>query len=119
MKNFVKEGRMLSWTNGTGAAVSAGALVVVGSTPGVAAGDIANGADGELATEGVFTLPAVNTAAITQGAPCYYDSSAKKITPTAEDNKYVGIAWTAKAEAGTTVDVKLAVGYHPVVNEVA
>lgn len=118
MKNFVKDGKMLSWTNGTGSAVSSGALVVVGSMPGVAAVDIANGADGELATEGVYTLPAINTAAISQGAPCYYDSSAGKITPTAEDNKYIGIAWEAKAETGTTVQVKLGVGYHPVVNAV-
>ena len=118
MKNYVKDGKTMTYANASGVGITSGALVMVGSTPGVAACDIANGESGELATEGVYTLPAVNNAAITQGAPCYYDASAAKLTPTAEDNKYVGIAWAAKAEAGTTVQVKLGVGYHPVVNDV-
>ena len=116
MKNFVQNGKMMTWTNATGTAVKSGDLVPVGDTFGVAAGDIANGETGELCMEGVFQIPAVNNAAIAQGKPVYYVSSTGKASPTDEDQKFIGLAWDAKAEAGTSVLVKIGTGYHPVVN---
>lgn len=116
MNNFVQNGKMMTWTNATGTAVKSGDLVPVGDTFGVAAGDIANGEAGELCMEGVFQIPAVNNAAIAQGKPVYYASA--KGTPTAEDNKFIGLSWAAKAETGTAVLVKIGTGYHPVVNDI-
>jgi hypothetical protein len=49
----------------------------------------------------------------------YYVTATGKASPTAEDQKYIGIAWAAKAETGTTVKVKIGCGYHPTVNDVA
>jgi predicted RecA/RadA family phage recombinase len=118
MKNFVKDGKTMTWTNATGTAVKSGDLVPVGDTFGVAAGDIANGAIGELCMEGVFTLPAVNNAAFAQGKPVYYAASTGELSLVAEDQKFVGITWAAKAETGATAQVKIG-GYHPVVNDVA
>lgn len=117
-KNFVQNGKMMTWTNATGTAVASGDLVPVGDTFGVAVADIANGAAGELCMEGVFTLPAVNNAAFAQGKPVYYVSSTGKLSLVAEDQKFVGITWAAKAETATTAQVKIG-GYHPVVDEVA
>ena len=117
-KNFVKDGKTLTWTNGTGTAVASGDLVMVENIPCVAAVDIANGATGELYTEGVFTLPAVNNAAFAQGKPLYLVASTGKLSLTAEDQKYVGLCWTAKAETATTAACKIG-GYHPTVNESA
>jgi len=118
MINSITDGNVITWTNSTGSAVSSGDLVMVGSMPGVAAVDIANTAEGAVALAGVYELTATNAAAITLGAPVYRDASTGKITPTAEDNVFVGMAWTAKAETATTVQVRLG-GYHPTVNESA
>jgi len=54
MDNAVKDGKTLRFT--AGSAISAGDLVQVGKYNGVAINDVANGASGTLAIEGVFTL---------------------------------------------------------------
>lgn len=117
-QNYLQTGSRMDWTNGTGVDVSSGDLVPVGASFGIAAVDIADGESGSLIMEGVFEIDAVNSAAISQGNPVYYVTSTGKASPTAEDQKFIGIAWAAKAETGTTVEVKLG-GYHPVVNEEA
>jgi predicted RecA/RadA family phage recombinase len=119
MKNLIQDGKTMTWTNSTGSDVSSGDLVNVNGTFGVALGDIANGASGTLGMEGVYEIDAISTAAISQGNPVYEDSATGKGSPVAEDQKYIGLAWEAKAEAGTTVNVKLGAGYHPVVNNEA
>lgn len=118
-KNMIEKGKTLAWSNATGSDVSSGELVPVGGTFGIALVDIANGASGALGMEGVYEIPAINTAAISQGNPVYYAASTGKGSPVAEDQKYIGLAWATKAEAGTTVLVKLGAGYHPTVNVVA
>ena len=60
-----------------------------------------------VGVKGVYELPAVTTAAITQGAKVYFDATAGKITPTATDNTLAGIAWEAKIQAGTVARVRL------------
>jgi len=113
---MIQNGKTMAWSNATGSDVSSGDLVNVNGTFGVALADIANGSSGTLAMEGVFEIPAINTAAISQGNPVYYVTATGKGSPVAEDQKYIGLAWETKAEAGTTVLVKLGVGYHPTVN---
>ena len=75
MKNYVQSGEFLEIT--AGAAYSAGDLVEFGSLHGVAVADIANGANGIICMEGVFTLPKLTAAsgdACTAGGPVYFSS---------------------------------------------
>jgi predicted RecA/RadA family phage recombinase len=104
--NFIQNGETITWTNGTGSAVASGDIVI-NDLIGVALVDIAASASGAVAARGVFELPAVNDAAINQGAKVYFDATAGKITPTATDNTLVGIAWEAKIQAGTVARVRL------------
>jgi predicted RecA/RadA family phage recombinase len=117
--NFIQKGARMTYANATGTDISSGDLVPIGATFGIAATDIDAGASGEVIMEGVFEIDAVNSAAISQGNPVYYVASTGEASPTAEDQKYIGIAWAAKAETGTTVKVKIGCGYHPTVNDVA
>lgn len=75
MKNAVQPGKLITWTNG-GTAVASGDVVVIGNILGVAAVDIANGASGEVAVDGVFTVPKVSGAVIAQGESLSWDVSA-------------------------------------------
>ncbi|WP_444925302.1 capsid cement protein [Microbulbifer sp. TRSA002] len=65
--NFVQAGRMLDFTNNTSAAISSGQVVIAGAVLGVAMDDIAVGASGVIAIDGVFTVPKVSAAEINQG----------------------------------------------------
>lgn len=112
-KNFIHEGRIIPFT--AGADVDSGQVVVVGSLVGIAMGDVANGSVGQLAVEGVFDVPAA-AAAITVGAPVYWDADGDPYggtadsgaaTATATDNTLMGHAITAKALNVSTVRVKL------------
>ena len=105
--NHIQKGEVMTWTNGTGSAVAAGAVVVVGLMVCIALGDIANGAVGELAVGEVWELPKDDSVALAQGAACYWDVADGKINATAEDNYYAGVAFVAAAETATTVKVLL------------
>lgn len=74
--NYMQPGKIITWTNGTGSAVTAGTVVVVGQTLGVALVDIANGSTGSVAIEGVYTVPKVSAAVIAQGEALTWDVSA-------------------------------------------
>ena len=113
--NYVSDGNVIQWTNGTGSAVSSGDLVVAGHTLGVALVDIANGASGSVAVEGVFTVPKVSAAVFTQGEKLIYDVSAgafddSAATPASGDITGGAVAWIAGANAETTCTVKLTPG---------
>lgn len=105
--NHVQPGNVIPWTNSTGSAVSAGAVVVIGLFVGVALTDIANGATGSVAIEEVFELPKATGVAFAIGAAVYYDTGDTNCNATAEDNYYAGLAFEAAASAATTVKVKL------------
>jgi predicted RecA/RadA family phage recombinase len=75
-KNYVQPGKVLTWTNGTGSAVSSGDVVAMGNTLGVALEDIANNASGSVAIRGVYTVPKVSGAVIAQGESLTWDVSA-------------------------------------------
>lgn len=72
--NYVQEGDVVQYT--AGANITAGSVVVMGNMLGVALVDIANGATGSVALEGVFMLPKVAGAVITQGQTLTWDVSA-------------------------------------------
>lgn len=106
MKNFVQAGDAITIT--APYAVSSGGGVQVGSYMfGVAIADIASGADGAIATEGIFTLAKVSAQAWATGDVIYWDNSAKLCTTTASTNLPIGIATAAAANPSSTGTVWL------------
>lgn len=100
MKNFVAVGNTLTIT--AGADIASGAGVLVGSLFGVAAGDIANGAEGVINLTGIYDLPKVGSQAWTVGALIYWNGTA--CTTAASTNKLIGVAAAAVGSgAGETV----------------
>lgn len=110
--NFIAEGDVITWTNGTGSAVVSGQVVKAGQWLGVAAVDIANGASGSVHLCGVFELPKKSSAVITQGMALLWDVSAGNFdvgtaTPAAGDVSGAAIAYEAAGNGATTVKVHL------------
>lgn len=115
MKNMIQKGKRMPWTNGTGADVASGDPVVVGDKIYAACGDIANGADGELAAEGVFEFPKTAGNAINQGTRPIYDVSAGAFVhsgaaPAAGDVSGAVTCWETAEAAAVLVRVKLGTG---------
>lgn len=112
MKNFISDGKTITYTNG-GSPISSGDAVLVGNMLAVAAVDIGTGETGTLRTQGVFELPAASAAVIAQGETLVWDASAGAF----DDNQAVpangdltgpfAIAWEAKGSGATTLRVKL------------
>ncbi|SCU73552.1 conserved hypothetical protein [Cupriavidus necator] len=105
MKNFVQCGDTL--TLPAPYAVNSGDAVLVGKIFGVAVAAVANGADGEFKTNGVFDVPALGTDVAAVGAALYWDSVNKRLTTTAAGNTRVGVAVAAKANGAATARIKL------------
>jgi predicted RecA/RadA family phage recombinase len=101
MKNFVQPGRTLT-VPAPSPGVASGDPVLIGSIFGVANGAAVTGADVEIDTVGVFTLPKATGASWAVGDPLYWDATAKNVTKTAGDNLVIGAA-TAVAAGGDTV----------------
>jgi len=115
MKNLIQDGKRITWTNGTGSDVSAGDPVVINGQIGVASVDIANGAAGAVAMEGVYELPKVSGNAIPQGDAVLFDVSnaafdLSSATPATGDVSGCCIAWEAAADTAIVVRVKLNIG---------
>ena len=112
--NYVQEGKVMEFT--AGSALSSGDVVVIGGLIGVVVADVANGAQGQAAVEGVFNLPKVDAAVIAAGEQVIYDVSAGEIddssaTPASGDIVKAGIAFEAKgATTGETIAVKINAG---------
>ncbi|SDP69665.1 DUF2190 family protein [Desulforhopalus singaporensis] len=104
--NHVQKGNVMTWTNGTSADVAAGDVVEVGTLIGVALGDIADGAEGEVAIAEVWTLPKEAPLVISQGDQVYWDDTAGEIDKT-DTNTAAGKAFADAASAATTVKVLL------------
>lgn len=109
MKNYKKPGKMISYTNDTGADIESGAVVVVGDRVLIAAGKILDGEIGELCSEGVFELAKTAPLVIGQGAILYYDEAEAKVKLDSEAgaNKAIGYSHEAAASADTTCLVEL------------
>lgn len=100
MKNFIAVGNTLTITATSN--IASGAGVLVGSLFGVAAGDIANGAEGVINLTGVYDLPKTASQAWTVGAPVYWTGTA--CTTTEGTNKLIGAAVLATGgTAGETI----------------
>lgn len=106
-KNYIQEGKTVTWTNGTGSAVAAGDLVVIGVRVGVAKVDIAAGASGAVAMEGVFEVPKEAALAVSQGDLLYCDVTSGELDKTATAQTLAGYAAEDAAGAASVVRVKL------------
>lgn len=113
--NYVQDGDIIDWANG-GAAVNSGDPVVIGSNSdaliGIALVDIANGATGSVALEGVWEVPKVSAAVIATGEYVMWDASAAAFddnaaTPAAGDVSDGAIAWESAGAGVTTIKIKL------------
>eukprot|EP00873_Tetraselmis_striata_P040202 jgi/Tetstr1/460466/TSEL_005725.t1 len=100
MKNFVQPGNYVTVIAPAGGLAS-GNGVLVDHLFGVATTTAAEGAEVEIATNGVYDLAKDATAALTAGAPAYWDETSKVVTATATGNLRIGTALVAAATAAT------------------
>lgn len=108
---FKHPGVVMDWENGTGADVSVGDVISLGTFCGVAQVDIANGATGPVSLSGVYEIAAVNNAAFTQGDLIYFDTVAKKATKDAS-KAFLGVAMRDKLTDATVGWVKIGYEWH-------
>lgn len=113
MKNYIQEGNVIEYTNGTGSDISSGDVVPIGKFCGVAVVDIPNGATGAVSIEGVFDLTKkTSTDTMAVGDAIGYDSGVVKVAGsvgvTIGKDVMVGYAIQASSSASSTVRVKLA-----------
>lgn len=102
MKNFIQEGGTI--TANAPYARSSGQGALIGQLFAVAALDVANGAEGEWVTAGVFDLTKVGSQAWTVGALVYWDNTNKRCTTVASTNTLIGVALAAVGNgAGETI----------------
>jgi len=108
--NFVESGDIRQHT--AAAAISSGDVVVIGQTLGVALVDLAIGETGSVAMSGVFTVPKVTAAVISDGEDLTWDVSAGKFddnaaTPASGDvTGPPAVAWGSYTSSDTTMQVK-------------
>jgi predicted RecA/RadA family phage recombinase len=106
MKNFIQDGKTLTLT--APYARESGEGAKVGFLFGVAAQKVANAAEGEFQTEGVFDIKKeATTITFSVGDKVYWDDSAKQCTSVNTSNLLIGRAVKAALAADTTVRVKL------------
>lgn len=105
MRNFRQDGSRMRYT--AGADITSGDVVVVGSRIGIATADIANGAVGELAMEGVFELAKKSADTFTQGAVVYWDNTNDELTTTSTDNTLAGYVTEAAASSVVLAKIKI------------
>jgi len=106
---FVHDGKSIDYT--PGADVTAGDVVVQGDLVGVAKLDIASGALGALAIDGVFDFPKATGggSAIAAGVKVYWDvaDSEAKADDESGANKLLGKTIVAAGDDDATVRVRL------------
>ena len=114
--NKVEDGKVIVYTN-TGSAITAGSIVVMSHTIGVALVDIAaTTGTGAVAIEGAFSgIPKVTAAVFVQGEKLLWDSSVSKFDDSAAvaasgDILGACVAWVAGTSSDTTCTIKLTPG---------
>ena len=115
MKNYRQRGDTIPFTNSTGSTIVSGTAVVLGNILAVSLSDVANGQEGEAATEGVFELPKVPAAVFTRGEKLIWDSSAGAFDDSSAvaatgDITGAAVAWAPGANNETTCLAKLTPG---------
>ena len=107
-KNFKQDGGTLILS--PSAAVASGTGFLFGTALfGIALTDVASGAPGPFATEGVFELPKTSALAIAVGDRVYWDPAGKVVNKTTASQECIGVAVAAAVNPSPTVLVKLGV----------
>jgi len=102
MNNFLKTGKIVTYTAPAGGVVS-GTAYLIGSLLVVATNTVAQGLPFEGATFGIFTLPKAAGAAWTEGQLLYWDSANNNlVTAPSATARRVGAAAAAAAAADLT-----------------
>jgi len=105
---FLQVGSEFEYSNSSGAAISAGDVIVSGDMCLIAKTDIANGASGAVYAFGtVHELTSEGDTAWVQGDQLYWDPYLLECTKTASSYNKIGCAAAAKAAAGKTGQVLL------------
>lgn len=102
----IRPGETFTYTNGTGSTIAADTVIEFTDMIGVALGDIANGASGEVAVGEVWELAKETGVAFTQGQQLYWDATNNRLDAT-NTNIPAGKAAAAAASAATTAQIKL------------
>ena len=106
MKNFVKDGDVLSLT--PAAAVASGVGYLFGAALfGVATNDVAANTEGEFITEGVVDIAKTSALAISVGDRLFWDATNKVVNKTSTAQQCVGVAVAAAANPSATVRMQL------------
>ncbi len=110
MNNAISKGNVIEYTNSTGSKINSGAVVAIGKFCGVAVTDIANGATGAVAVEGIFKVTKkTKTDVINLGDHLVY-SSGVKVASAASTLDAVTVGYAVKASAATDEDVVVKLG---------
>ena len=110
MKTFQQDGEVITIT--AGANLTSGQVVRVGNLLGVATQAIANGAAGEVALCGVYTVPKVSGAVIAIGETLTWDASAAAfddnlaVAASGDVTGAAAVAWEAAGNGVTSMAVK-------------
>lgn len=106
MKNFLKQGDVVTRTAPGGGVVS-GSPVLIGSQLVVPTTTQDAGDEFEGVTKGVCNLPKTTAEAWTEGAKLYWNNGTSKVTTTSGGNTLIGCADAAADAADATGDVYL------------
>lgn len=93
-------------------AIVAGDVIVLTDMIGIAVHDIANGEDGHLDIEGVYSLPLKTDDTPTVGQIVFWDSGNSEITVTETDNIKAGV-YIGDSDITDEVLVKINTGFDP------
>lgn len=105
MKNLIQTGEMMDYT--AGANIASGAVVLIGVRVGIATTDIANGAKGSLAMDGVYSVAKLSTDVVAQCVLLYWDNANSRMTVTAGGNTLAGYAIEAAGNGVATVKIRI------------
>lgn len=108
MKNYVQAGNILTLTAPAGGVTAGVGYVIGANTFAVALQSAAATLPFDGATEGVFTLPKINTATAAQGARVWFNNTTKEVAFSSSAGLFMIGSLTAAAVNGvTTCTVKL------------
>lgn len=107
MKTYVKPGKHISFT-ASGSSYASGVGVLLGAALfGVALGDVADGEDGEIVTEGVVEIAKLSTDNMALGAKVNWNDTNGEVQLATSDLDGVGTVVEAAGASTTMVKIKL------------
>jgi len=108
-RKFIQTGETIDYTNGTGALIASGSVVIIGNQQiGIALVTIIIAGIGAVAKEGVFLLAKNTSNAIVQGQKLWWDDVAKQVINAPALNAYfIGFATKSELSNAATVNVDL------------